>query len=545
MSNTATNKCALISVYDKTGIPDFARELDKMGWKIIASGGTARAIAAAGVAVTDTAELVGGGAILGHRVVTLSREIHAGLLADLLKPEDVAELVRLDIPVLRMVVCGFYPLENAIAAADATVESVIEQTDIGGPCMARSAAKGRRIIITRTEDRTPVLKMLKAGGDVSDKMLQTLRARAELVVAQYCLASATFQSGGKFAGITGEHVRDLRYGENPQQADASMFSCKTNDPLALDKFRVIEGNPGFVNWTDVDRGLQTMTHTGAGMELNFGEVPLIAIGIKHGNPCGAAVGSNPIKVVRKMAMGDSLALFGGVVMVNFRITQRIAEAMVTAGKDDGKKQSFDAVVAPSFTDGAIKILSRGGARCKLLVNPALETESANLDTAPLMRMTRGGWLIQPNHTHVLDLNDDNMVIHGERRDKKAEIDLILAWAINVTSNSNTITVVNDSMLLGNGVGQQARVWAAKLCVSRGIDAKHATQMKGAVATSDSFCPYPDAPEALINAGVTTIYSLSGSTAPGGGDSATIQRCEESDVTLYMFPNTMGRGFFMH
>ena len=545
MSNTATNKCALISVYDKTGIPDFARELDKMGWKIIASGGTARAIAAAGVAVTDTAELVGGGAILGHRVVTLSREIHAGLLADLLKPEDVAELVRLDIPVLRMVVCGFYPLENAIAAADATVESVIEQTDIGGPCMARSAAKGRRIIITRTEDRTPVLKMLKAGGDVSDKMLQTLRARAELVVAQYCLASATFQSGGKFAGITGEHVRDLRYGENPQQADASMFSCKTNDPLALDKFRVIEGNPGFVNWTDVDRGLQTMTHTGAGMELNFGEVPLIAIGIKHGNPCGAAVGSNPIKVVRKMAMGDSLALFGGVVMVNFRITQRIAEAMVTAGKDDGKKQSFDAVVAPSFTDGAIKILSKGGARCKLLVNPALETESANLDTAPLMRMTRGGWLIQPNHTHVLDLNDDNMVIHGERRDKKAEIDLILAWAINVTSNSNTITVVNDSMLLGNGVGQQARVWAAKLCVSRGIDAKHATQMKGAVATSDSFCPYPDAPEALINAGVTTIYSLSGSTAPGGGDSATIQRCEESDVTLYMFPNTMGRGFFMH
>ena len=545
MSNTATNKCALISVYDKTGIPDFARELDKMGWKIIASGGTARAIAAAGVAVTDTAELVGGGAILGHRVVTLSREIHAGLLADLLKPEDVAELVRLDIPVLRMVVCGFYPLENAIAAADATVESVIEQTDIGGPCMARSAAKGRRIIITRTEDRTPVLKMLKAGGDVSDKMLQTLRARAELVVAQYCLASATFQSSGKFTGITGEHVRDLRYGENPQQADASMFSCKTNDPLALDKFRVIEGNPGFVNWTDVDRGLQTMTHTGAGMELNFGEVPLIAIGIKHGNPCGAAVGSNPIKVVRKMAMGDSLALFGGVVMVNFRITQRIAEAMVTAGKDDGKKQSFDAVVAPSFTDGAIKILSRGGARCKLLVNPALETESANLDTAPLMRMTRGGWLIQPNHTHVLDLNDDNMVIHGERRDKKAEIDLILAWAINVTSNSNTITVVNDSMLLGNGVGQQARVWAAKLCVSRGIDAKHATQMKGAVATSDSFCPYPDAPEALINAGVTTIYSLSGSTAPGGGDSATIQRCEESDVTLYMFPNTMGRGFFMH
>ena len=122
MSNTATNKCALISVYDKTGIPDFARELDKMGWKIIASGGTARAIAAAGVAVTDTAELVGGGAILGHRVVTLSREIHAGLLADLLKPEDVAELVRLDIPVLRMVVCGFYPLENAIAAADATFE---------------------------------------------------------------------------------------------------------------------------------------------------------------------------------------------------------------------------------------------------------------------------------------------------------------------------------------------------------------------------------------------------------------------------------------
>src|SRR5215207_7915661 len=154
---------ALISVYDKTGIEDFTRELAALGWQIYASGGTAKVIADAGVAVSDVSELVGGSAILGHRVVTLSREISAGLLADKSSPEDIAELERLKLPVIDMVCVDMYPLEETIAKPGASQQDVIAQTDIGGPTMLRSAAKGRRIVLSRPAQRQPVLDWLKAG----------------------------------------------------------------------------------------------------------------------------------------------------------------------------------------------------------------------------------------------------------------------------------------------------------------------------------------------------------------------------------------------
>ena len=151
------DKWALISVYDKTNVADYAKRLVNMGWSILSSGGTAKVLREAGIPVKDVAELVGGGPILGHRVVTLSREIHAGLLADKDKPEDMAELEALGIPVIDLVYCNFYPLEKAISNPNATVDSVVEMTDIGGPCMVRSAAKGGRIVVCDRDDMELIL----------------------------------------------------------------------------------------------------------------------------------------------------------------------------------------------------------------------------------------------------------------------------------------------------------------------------------------------------------------------------------------------------
>ena len=184
-------KNALISVSNKTGIAEDAARLVKVGFRIFSSGGTAKVLAEAGIPVTDVAELVGGGAVLGHRVVTLSREVHAGLLADALKPEDLSELIKLNIPFIDFVRIDFYPMAKTIAEANkmadiaAAITKVVEGTDIGGPCAVRSGAKGLRIVVCRKEDMESVLKELEDTGDVCLENRQKLRARAEFEVARY------------------------------------------------------------------------------------------------------------------------------------------------------------------------------------------------------------------------------------------------------------------------------------------------------------------------------------------------------------------------
>ena len=183
---------ALLSVYHKDGVVEFAEELCELGWDLVASGGTAKALSDAGIAVKDVADLVGGGAILGHRVVTLSREVHAGLLADLTKPEDLKEMQDLNIPIIDLVCCDLYPLTEEIAKPDATPESVREKTDIGGPTMLRSGAKGRRIVVCDPADRSRVITWLKDGKPDEEKFLQELAAKVERTISDYCKASADY-----------------------------------------------------------------------------------------------------------------------------------------------------------------------------------------------------------------------------------------------------------------------------------------------------------------------------------------------------------------
>jgi len=543
---------ALFSVYNKTDVENDAKKLVDMGWHIIASGGTAKALIKAQIPVTDVATLVGGGAILGHRVVTLSRQVHAGLLADVFKTDDLAELVANHIPFIDLVRCDFYPLAEAIADSAATVASVVEKTDIGGPCMVRSGAKGLRIVICRQQDMAGVLEELSKTGNVCQEKRQELRARAEFEVVKYVGDSAVFHGSGRFTYFSGEKVCEFK-GENGPQSPATLFArdLAKSDPLALNNFHVIEGSaPSYNNWCDVDRLLQIATHIGAVWIKNWSRTPYIAVGVKHGNACGASANVTTVGACTDVVAGDPRAIFGGLIMTNFVVDKQ--EAYALACGMPCARAMFDGVVAPGFTSDAVEILSRKNGKCRLMINPALEGGGiVDLDTAPRFRYVRGGFLSEPNYTFVLDFNDPQMKIFGTRRDAFIEQGLALAWAVNCTSNSNTITIVHGLALIGNGVGQQDRVGAAELALKRARDAGHDGKAQNrvidrinnpaTVACSDSFFPFPDAVQVLIDAGIRTIFSTSGSV----NDKIIQDLCVDRNVTLYQLPDSVARGFFGH
>ena len=330
--NFMKQRIALISVYDKTGIPEFAKELVNLGWKIISSGGTAKHLTDSGILVTDVAEITGMPAILSHRVVTLNHKIHGGLMA-LDTPEHLAEMKKYQIPWIDMVCVDLYPLEEETKKTGATRESVIEKTDVGGPTMIRSSLKGRRITICDPADRTKVIEWLKNGEPDSKEFINNLAAKAEMVISRYCAISGAYHSAGKYEAIFGEKTTECAYGENAYQKPASLYKNlgvgHLSDPLSLHHWKLVAGNPmSYNNICDLDRMMQTMTHIGAGFEKNFAKIPHIAIGAKHGNACGSGVDEKDIESVDKMLVGDLRAIFGGSVMLNFPVDEKIAEELI-------------------------------------------------------------------------------------------------------------------------------------------------------------------------------------------------------------------------
>jgi phosphoribosylaminoimidazolecarboxamide formyltransferase/IMP cyclohydrolase len=343
-------KTALVSVYSKKDIEKFAKELVDLGWEIISSGGTAKYLAENGIKVKDVAEIAGGKAILGHRVVTLSREIHAGLMARPEVFEDLEELEKLKIPFIDLVCVDLYPLEDAIAKSDASYETVIEATDIGGPTMIRSAAKGGRIVICDPSDREKVIEKLKKNGDLKKEERIELAAKSEYVISKYCLKSAKFHSKEKYEGTFGEQIAETLYGENAYQVPGKLYSAEIMDPLSLDEFKVLtDMAPSYNNMCDIDRMLQTLTHIVAAFETNNMAAKFFGVAVKHGNCCGAAFGDNKIEVIKKVVEGDPRAIFGGLTMFNFDFDESEAETLLTHLMESGKRRLLDGVVAAGFS----------------------------------------------------------------------------------------------------------------------------------------------------------------------------------------------------
>lgn len=554
MEKTRTRR-AFFSVWHKIwqgrDIVEIARALVRKGWEIEASGGTCKHLRAGGIECLDIADRVGE-PILGHRVVTLSREFMAGLLAKD-NEADRAELAKHGIPWIDMVVCTFYPLQEAIAKEDATPESVIESTDIGGPTMVRAAAKGRRIVVCDPDDYAQIIARLELGTLDDPDFVAALCAKAEYEVTRYTAASAMYHGGGRYHVLAGERVEQwpIKYGENPQQRGAALYRTVDTDPLAVHRFQILEGSqpPSLVNVTDLDRLLQTVTHVQAGFGVNGLGSPKIAVGVKHGNACGASISEDPHGALKGMLAGDLTAIHGGWVMTNFPIDLPEAELLrqhlhfVESGT---KKRLLDGVVAPAITPAAFKELDRADhGKCRGVVNPELgRLTPASLDGADLLKRVRGGFLLQPNYTFVLDFAHADLEIVGELVEAD-KANLILAWAVGCTSNSNTVDLVRLGMLIGNGVGQQDRVFAAQTALARATRQHHkdvpAHEVRGAVAYSDSFFPFTDGPQKLIDAGVRTIFATSGAKR----DKDVQEACRAAGVTLVMLPDAKGRGFFGH
>lgn len=533
-------RTALLSVFEKAGIVTFAQDLINKGWEIIASDGTAKTLAAAGLPVKDVAELVGGAAILGHRVVTLSREIHAGLLATT-DAADIEELGRLGVPFIDLVCVDLYPLEAEIAKPEAIKAAVIEKTDIGGPTMLRSAAKGRRIVIADPADREIVLRWLENGEPNREEFIDSLAAKAEFVVANYCLASARYHGRGDYDGILGVRIRDCAYGENPYQTPASVYrvSSIVTDPFGIDSFRQVEGSvPSFINNTDLNRLAQTITHIAAGFEVNFGQLPFIAVGCKHGNPCGVGVGNSPVGAMVRMIEGHPEALFGGSVMVNFPMTAQLAQKLSEHEVKNGRRV-VDVVIAPDFEPEAVKALKRKTEKCRLFVNEALANLDINtLDRARRFSYLREGFQTQPNYTFVLDLSDSRAVWIGKYTDQQKR-DAVMLSAVGRTSNSNTITIGQNEQLLGSGLAQVSRKLASRVAILSADDGGH--NVNGSVAYSDSFFPFDDGPKVLIAAGIAAVLTTHGSR----NDGEVMRVFESAEIAVCSLPDKDARGFFGH
>ncbi|MFA5133485.1 MAG: hypothetical protein WC459_01620 [Patescibacteria group bacterium] len=525
---------ALLSVYDKRGISEFAKKLALLNFRIIASPGTAKELAKNGISVCKTTDF-GSSCILGHRVVTLHPVFHAGLLA---REDQKQELISQGFFWIDLVCVDLYPLKNEIEKPGATRDLVLEMTDIGGPGLLRSAAKGRRIVIAEAEDRENVIKWLESGEPDKENFLNGLGAKAEFIVSKYAAESACYHSKKNYDFISGEKISSCGYGENGWQIPAGLYSSDSNDPLALQKFKKVKGaDLSYNNFCDLDRLLQTITHIAAGWQINFGKVPKIAVAVKHGNACGAGVGDDAGVVLQKMIDGDRQAIFGGMVMANFPINE--AEATELANYNSPQKRLLDAVFAPSFSDDAIKILKRAKGKCRFLANAALENLSYNsLDMAPRFRYVRGGFLRQPNYSFVLDLKDSAILKSGQASPRDEE-DMVLAWAVGCTSNSNTTAIVRDGQLLGNGVAQQDRVGSCELGLTRLKKAGH--NPAGAIAYTDSFFPFADGPETLFRAGIKAVFASSGSIR----DKEVFEAFQKNGVIFYAIPDALGRGFFGH
>jgi phosphoribosylaminoimidazolecarboxamide formyltransferase/IMP cyclohydrolase len=534
-------KIAFLSVYHKEGIDLFAKDLIDQGFEIMSSSGTYNYLKERDIEAVDLATLVGK-PILGHRVVTLSREFYAMLLSRIDNKEDIDELRALHLSPISLVYCDMYPLKKEIEK--------VEKTDIGGPTMLRAAAKGGRIVICDEEDKEKVIKWLKNDMPEAENFKRELAGKVELTVAKYCMDSAGYLSKGKYKGIFGTHESDNCYGENAYQAPSSVYETNKSN-FSPDKFKLLtETMLSYNNFCDRDKILQMITHISAGFELNLGKrAPYIAIAVKHGNACGVGLGAKPQDALEKMIEGDVRAIHGGSIFTNFKIDEEESETLLHYSMQPEARRLLDTVTAPDFSNGAVEILARKKGKCRIVVNSNLANIAPDdLDKTERVRFIRDGFLTQPNYTFIPNLKEANVEGDKEILTKENIVaDLILAWAIGCTSNSNTITIVRDGKLLGNGVGQQDRVGAAKLAISRADDASESlglsgkADLAGAVVYSDSFFPFPDGPKALIDRGIKIIFATSGSV----NDKEVIEACRKQGATLVMFPDKIARGFAWH
>jgi phosphoribosylaminoimidazolecarboxamide formyltransferase / IMP cyclohydrolase len=500
---------ALLSAYDKTGIVELAKGLVDLGWELVSSGGTAKAIADAGLPVTDVADLTGFPAMLGHRVVTLHPKVHGGLLADRDDPSHVADLEKHGIEPIDLVVVNLYPFRS---------DPSIELIDIGGPTMVRAAAKNHAHVgvVVDPADYDVVLDELRGGTALTSATKRRLARKAFATTAAYDAAIVTWLDETAddaevlppTVHLALERVQDLRYGENPHQTGARYRT------IGVDSWwDHVEQHAGmalsYLNLFDADAAW-ALVH-------DMGDRPAVAI-IKHANPCGAAVADTLAEAYQRAFECDERSAFGGIVALNRPVDTATVERMVAAAQ-------ADLVIAPSYESGVIEALHAKRKNTRLLSASAPQVEKLQL------RQLNGGFLVQDAHHFAATLADWRVVT--KREPTEAEwADAELAWRICGWVKSNSIVLVKDGTAYGIGAGQQNRVEAGQIAAS-----KAAGRAAGGACASDAFYPFPDGIEAAASAGVAVIIQPGGSV----GDEKNIAKADELGVAMVF----TGERHFLH
>ncbi len=503
---------ALLSVYDKAGIVDFARELQRRGVELVSSGGTAKAIADAGVPVTAVDDITGVPPILDHRVVTLHPKIHGGILADRSKPSHDEDMATYGIRPFDLVVSNLYPF-----AKDPGIETI----DVGGPAMVRAAAKNHAFvtIVTDAAQYAPLLEELDAndntvGDDTRRAFAVAAFASTAAFDAQIVAWLQADEQLPRYVDLALERTGDaLRYGENPHQHAARYRISGTSS--WWDDVRQHAGLAlSYLNLYDADAAWRLVHDLHFG---NGGDGPAVAI-IKHANPCGVAFDAELSVAYQRALECDERSAFGGIVALNRPVDAATATKMVAGPQ-------ADLVIAPGWEPGTVDALVAKRKNTRLL--EAGPPGAAGLD----FRQISGGYLVQDAHHFAATRGDWRVVTKRVPTDAEW-LDAELAWRICGHVKSNAIVLVKDGQAVGIGAGQQNRVEAGEIAAK-----KAAGRARGGAGASDAFYPFPDGIDAAAEAGVAVIVQ------PGGAmrDEANIERADELGVAMVF----TGERHFLH
>ena len=500
-------KRALISVSDKTGVVEFARELVSLGWELLSTSGTMRMLKEAGLPVTSVSDVTGFPEICDGRVKTLHPKIHGALLGRRDIPAHMKELEDNGIGLIDMVCVNLYPFRETIAKPDVTMEDAVEHIDIGGPSMLRSAAKNWAsvTVVVNPEDYDTVLAEIRTTGNTTPETRLKLSAKAYTHTAEYdmCIASWMRAQAGLNEKLFLEYdlKQPLRYGENPHQ-EAQFYAAMQPEPYSLAFARQIQGKElSYNNIQDANAALNVLR--------DFADVPF-CVALKHMNPCGAAVGETVGQAWQAAWEADKVSIYGGIVGVNRELTAEVARGM--------KPIFLEIVIAPSFTSEALEILST---KKNLRV---LEVPMEPLEKTPMQYVgVNGGLLVQRLDTAVETVTGE-MCVTKVKPTAAQLADLDFGWRIVKHVKSNAIAVVREGHTIGVGAGQTNRVGSAEIALKQ---AQAAGFTEGLILASDGFLPFDDTVELAAQYGVSAIVQ------PGGSirDADAVAKADELGITM--------------
>lgn len=498
---------ALVSVSDKTGLVPFVQGLQKLGWEIIATGGTRKLLEQSGVSTIGISDVTGFPEILDGRVKTLHPKVHGGILARRDVPGHIATLEEQGIGTIDLVCVNLYPFRRTIAREGVTMDEAIENIDIGGPSMVRSAAKNWRdvTVVCDPADYGTVLSELSENGRTSDGTRLKLSAKAYTHTAEYdmCISSYMRAQAGLNEKLFLEYDlrQSLRYGENPHQS-ARFYSEAGHCPFSLSFARQIQGKElSYNNIQDANAALSVVR--------DFMDKPF-CVALKHMNPCGAAVGETIEQAWQAAYEADKVSIYGGIVAVNRPLTAEVAAGM--------KPIFLEIVIAPSYTPEALEILSSKKNLRVLEVDMTPETLTRNQYVGVI-----GGMLVQDQDTAVERISADMCVTRVKPTEAQLA-DMDFGWRIVKHVKSNAIAIVRDNHTIGVGAGQTNRVGSAEIALG---EARTAGYTGGLVLASDGFLPFDDTVSLAARYGVTAIVQ------PGGSirDNDAIAKADELGIAM--------------